>query len=116
MKSILLLHGWNDENYTSQTDSKDAWDNRKVFVDKLSKDYKIYKLNFPGFCGQEEPDKATRNSIFFSIGSFHIAGEPDMMVNKNKKDFSPSVEFGYSYTIFNPIIIIIIYNFCPFFC
>ncbi|MBR6073391.1 MAG: alpha/beta hydrolase [Bacilli bacterium] len=58
MKSILLLHGWNDENYTSQTDSKDAWDNRKVFVDKLSKDYKIYKLNFPGFCGQPEPDKA----------------------------------------------------------
>ena len=44
MKSILLLHGWNDENYTSQTKSKDAWDNRKDFVDKLSKHYKIYKL------------------------------------------------------------------------
>ena len=57
MKSILLLHGWNDENYTSQTKSKDAWDNREDFVDKLSKHFKIYKLNFPGFCGQTEPDK-----------------------------------------------------------
>ena len=57
MKSILLLHGWNDSNYTSQTDSKDAWNNRQVFVDKLSKKYKIYKLNFPGFCGQKEPNK-----------------------------------------------------------
>ena len=58
MKSILLLHGWNDENYTSQTKSKDAWDNRKDFVDKLSKHFKIYKLNFPGFCGEPEPDRS----------------------------------------------------------
>lgn len=57
MKSILLLHGWNYDNYTSKTTSKDAWDNRKIFVDKLSKKYKIYKLNFPGFCGEEEPDR-----------------------------------------------------------
>lgn len=57
MKSILLLHGWNYENYTNLTTSKDAWDNRKDFVDKLSKEYTIYKLNFPGFCGPPEPDK-----------------------------------------------------------
>ena len=57
MKSILLLHGWNYENYTNLTTSKDAWDNRKDFVDKLSKEYTIYKLNFPGFCGSPEPDK-----------------------------------------------------------
>ena len=57
MKSILLLHGWNDDNYTSRTDSKDAWDNRKMFVDELSKKYKIYKLNFPGFCHTPEPNK-----------------------------------------------------------
>ncbi|MBO7055662.1 MAG: outer membrane beta-barrel protein [Bacteroidales bacterium] len=60
---------------------------------------------------QEEPDKATRNSIFFSIGSFHIAGEPDMMVNKNKKDFSPSVEFGYSYTIFKNASLGLVYSY-----
>ena len=57
MKSILLLHGWNDDNYTSRTDSKDAWDNRKKFVDELYKKYKIYKLNFPGFCHTPEPNK-----------------------------------------------------------
>ena len=57
MKKILLLHGWNYDNYTSRTNSKDAWNNRKKFVDELSKKYEIYKLNFPGFCHQEEPNK-----------------------------------------------------------
>ena len=57
MKSILLLHGWNDENYTSMTDSKDAWENRKKFVNELEKHFKVYKLNFPGFCGEAEPNK-----------------------------------------------------------
>ncbi len=58
MKKILLLHGWNWKNYTKLTDSKDAWDNRKEFVKLLSEKYKIYKLNFPGFCGEKEPTKA----------------------------------------------------------
>lgn len=58
MKKILLLHGWNNLNYTNQTNEKDAWHNRKEFVDSLSKNYEIYKINFPGFCGQEEPKKA----------------------------------------------------------
>lgn len=57
-KKILLLHGWNDENYTSMTNSIDAWDNRKKFVDELSKKFEIYKLNFPGFCGEVEPNKS----------------------------------------------------------
>ena len=55
MKKMLLLHGWNYDNYTSRCTSNDAWDNRKDFVDKLSKNYEIYKLNFPGFCGEAEP-------------------------------------------------------------
>ena len=57
MKSILLLHGWNYENYTSMTESTDAWNDRKKFVDELEKHFKVYKLNFPGFCGEPEPDK-----------------------------------------------------------
>lgn len=61
MKKILLLHGWNDDNYTSMTKSKDAWHNRKKFVDELSKEYDIYKLNFPGFCGEEEPKQSEWN-------------------------------------------------------
>ena len=55
MEKILLLHGWNYDNYTSRTNSTDAWDNRKEFVDKLSEKYEVYKLNFPGFCGEAEP-------------------------------------------------------------
>ena len=55
MKKILLLHGWNNDNYTSKTKSRDAWHNRRKFVDKLSKKYEVYKLNFPGFCGEAEP-------------------------------------------------------------
>ena len=57
-KKILLLHGWNWKNYTSMTTSKDAWENRKDFVSKLAEKYDIYKLNFPGFCGQKEPNKS----------------------------------------------------------
>ena len=56
-KKILLLHGWNWKNYTNMTDSIDAWENRKDFVSDLEKNYEVYKLNFPGFCGQEEPNK-----------------------------------------------------------
>lgn len=58
MKSILLLHGWNYKNYTKLTTESDAWHNRKNFVNELSKKYKVYKLNFPGFCGEKEYKKA----------------------------------------------------------
>lgn len=56
MINILLLHGWNYKNYSKLTNETDAWNNRNKFVKELSKKYKIYKLNFPGFCHQEEPN------------------------------------------------------------
>lgn len=55
MKKILLLHGWNYRNYTSMTNEKDAWHNRIKFVQKLEEKYEVYKINFPGFCGEKEP-------------------------------------------------------------
>lgn len=58
MKKILLIHGWNYRNYTSQTQESDAWHNRQEMVGELEKDYEVYKLNLPGFCGQEEPKKS----------------------------------------------------------
>lgn len=58
MKKILLIHGWNYRNYTSQTKEKDAWHNRKEMVQELEKNYQVYKLNLPGFCGEEEPKQA----------------------------------------------------------
>lgn len=57
-KTILLIHGWNYRNYTSQTNEKDAWHNRSELVNELEKNYEVYKLNLPGFCGQSEPSKA----------------------------------------------------------
>lgn len=56
-KSILLLHGWNYRNYSSQTEELDAWHNRKKLVDKLEEKYKVYKVNFPGFCQTSEPSE-----------------------------------------------------------
>ncbi|MBR3198504.1 MAG: alpha/beta hydrolase [Bacilli bacterium] len=64
MKKILLLHGWNNLNYTNQTNEKDAWHNRQEFTDMLSKEYEIYKINFPGFCGEKEPDRPWELSDF----------------------------------------------------
>ena len=58
MKKILLLHGWNYRNYSSLTEQKDAWHNREEFVSLLSKYFDVYKVNFPGFCGEEEPKKS----------------------------------------------------------
>lgn len=58
MKRILLLHGWNYRNYTSQTKEQDAWHNRTKLVNELEKNYKVYKINFPGFCGEKEPKQA----------------------------------------------------------
>lgn len=54
---ILLLHGWNHKNYTNLTNETDAWHNRKEFVLLLEKHYEIHKINFPGFCGEKEPDE-----------------------------------------------------------
>ena len=56
-KKILLLHGWNWKNYTKLTKSTDAWDNRMKFVQELQSKFEVYKLNFPGFCGEPEPQK-----------------------------------------------------------
>lgn len=58
MKKILLIHGWNYRNYTNQTTQKDAWHNRQAFVECLAKDYEVYKINLPGFCGEKEPKSA----------------------------------------------------------
>ncbi len=88
MKSILLLHGWNDDNYTSRTKSKDAWDNRKRFVDKLSKKYKIYKLNFPGFCGQPEYEKP------FDLDEYARFVHLYLLNNRLKVDYILGYSFG----------------------
>lgn len=58
MKKILLLHGWDWRNYTKLTTSKNPWHNRIKFINALKKEYEVYELTFPGFCGVKEPDSA----------------------------------------------------------
>lgn len=60
-KKILLLHGWNWRNYTKLTKSTDAWNNREKFVKELQSYYDVYKINFPGFCGEPEPNSKEWN-------------------------------------------------------
>jgi pimeloyl-ACP methyl ester carboxylesterase len=58
MKKILLLHGWDWRNYTKLNTSKNPWHNRIKFINALKKEYEIYQLTFPGFCGEKEPNNA----------------------------------------------------------
>jgi len=55
MKSkILLIHGWNYTNYTSQG-CTNAWENRSKFVNSLSEHFEVIQFNLPGFCGENDP-------------------------------------------------------------
>lgn len=56
MKKILLVHGWNYDFYTENCKKDDSWSDKEGFVNLLSSEYEVFKLNFPGFCGQPEPD------------------------------------------------------------
>ena len=88
MKKILLLHGWNWKNYSKLTDSKDAWDNRKELVKLLSKKYEIYKINFPGFCGEKEPKKSWNLTDYATLINNYLKS------NKLKVDYILGYSFG----------------------
>ena len=55
MKSILLIHGWDFDNYYGRT-STEAWQNRIKFIKELEKYYKVYYPDLPGFGKEKEPD------------------------------------------------------------
>lgn len=87
-KKILLLHGWNWKNYTSMTNSKDAWENRKDFVNALGKEYDVYKINFPGFCGEKEPNKP------FNLEDYANYVKNYLQNNSLKVDYILGYSFG----------------------
>lgn len=55
-KKILLIHGWNYENYNNYINTN-AWNNRSKFVTSLEEKYEIRKPDLPGFGLEEEPKK-----------------------------------------------------------
>ncbi len=89
MKKILLLHGWNWKNYTKLTNSKDAWNNRKEFVHDLQKNFEVYKLNFPGFCGEKEPKEKLWN-----LSDYASYVNDFLQRNKLKVDYILGYSFG----------------------
>ena len=88
MKKILLLHGWNWKNYTKLTKSKDAWDNRMKLVQELQSEYDVYKLNFPGFCGEPEPEKA------WNLGDYAKFVKDYLEKNNLEVDYILGYSFG----------------------
>lgn len=87
-KKILLLHGWNWKNYTKLTKSKDAWNNRIKFIQALQSHYEVYRLNFPGFCGEPEPDKA------WNLDDYAKFVKDYLEKNKLKVDYILGYSFG----------------------
>ena len=53
---ILLIHGWDYNNYTS-SGCRDAWSKRSKFVKLLSQHFDVVTTNLPGFCGQLDPTR-----------------------------------------------------------
>lgn len=88
MKKILLLHGWNYRNYTSQTKEKDAWHNRTKLVKELEKKYEVFKINFPGFCGEKEPKQA------WTLNDFAKYVRAYLEENNLKVDYILGYSFG----------------------
>lgn len=84
MKKILLVHGWNHDNYTS-IGCTDAWSNRSRFVGELSAYFEVVRFNLPGFCGEKEPEHPWNLSDFTKYLDWVIKRE------------RPNVILGYSF-------------------
>ena len=53
--NILLIHGWDYDNYNSRTNKK-AWSNRSKFIKELEKKNNVYYPDLPGFGLEKEPN------------------------------------------------------------
>ena len=59
MKNVLLIHGWNPDNYYNQINDI-AWHNRMNLINELSENYKLYYPDLPGF-GLNKPSSKEYN-------------------------------------------------------
>src|SRR3989338_2165177 len=81
---ILLIHGWNYTNYTS-SGCGDAWANRSSFVTSLSKYFEVIIFNWPGFCGEKDPETS------WDIDDFA------KLIQKKVRQEKPDYILGYSF-------------------
>lgn len=84
---MLLIHGWDYKNYSSQTKGEDVWGNRRDFVEELKKHYDIKVITLPGFCGKKEPDRP------WQLEDFADFVEQEL----NKENYIPDYVLGYSF-------------------
>jgi len=85
MKKILLIHGWNHDNYTSSGCS-DAWSNRSHFVEALSAHFEVVRFNLPGFCGENGPEYPWTLTDFTQY--------LNVVIQKEKPDIALGYSFG----------------------
>lgn len=88
-KNMLLIHGWDYELYSKMTNYTDAWDEYTELVSNLEKKYNLYKINFPGFCKQEEPKEKE-----WDVEKFAKYIEDFIEKNKIKVDIVLGYSFG----------------------
>lgn len=86
MKKIILLHGWNFNNYT-KFGAIDAWENRKEFVKALATEFEVHKINLPGFCGAPEPKNAWNIDDFVTFFENYL----------HSNNINPDYVLGYSF-------------------
>lgn len=84
MPKLLLLHGWDNRNYTGRG-CGDAWHNRSVLVDGLAEHFDVVRFNFPGFCGEPDPPRPWQMEDFVDLVDGIIRRE------------SPDLALGYSF-------------------
>ena len=87
MKKILLIHGWNYDNYYGRV-TEEVWHNRIKFINELEKNYIVKRPDLPGFGLQKEP-----NAKEYSLEDFADYIH-DYIV---KNDFNPDYILGYSF-------------------
>ena len=84
---ILLIHGWNPDNYYNQTNNI-AWSNRIKLINELKKDNEVFYPDLPGF-GLTIPDK-----VEYTLDDYASWINDYLINNKLKVDLIIGYSFG----------------------
>jgi pimeloyl-ACP methyl ester carboxylesterase len=87
-KNILLIHGWDYNNYYGRT-TQEAWNNRMKFISELEKKYNVYYPSLPGFGTTKEPKTKS-----WTLDDFADYINEYILKNKIKVDYILGYSFG----------------------
>lgn len=87
MKKLLLIHGWDYDNYYGRV-TEEAWNNRGKFIEALEKHFIVRRPDLPGFGLEKEP-KVKEYTILDYARFIH-----DYIVKNN---YYPDYILGYSF-------------------